>query len=174
MKTIFLVTVLLIIIGCKNQKKFEYEIKEYWGENDPEKDKILRTKYKVYSQGFDTIFYLTNYYESGKLKSKVVMKNDLLMEIDFVLDTLGRKMTFGNFKNGNGYVIRYSSFDGSPENEGLYVNGDKQGWWKNYHFTGNVIDSTFYKDGFTQYKKSKNSLNQLIETFGPMKNNLYQ
>lgn len=55
------------------------------------------------------------------------MKNDLLMEIDLVLDTLGRKMKFGNFKNGNGYVIRYCSFDGSPENEGLYVNGDKQG-----------------------------------------------
>ena len=169
-----IITIVLLLIGCRNSKKFEYEGKEYWGENHAGNDSTLHQEYKVYSQGSDTIIHFVNYYQNGKLKSKVVMKNDLLMEIEIVLDTLGKKMNFGDFKNGNGYVIEYSSDDGSPENQGLYVNGNKEGWWKIYHFTGTIMDSTFYKDGFPQFEKSDNALDELIDTFGPLKNNLYQ
>lgn len=55
------------------------------------------------------------------------MKNDLLMEIDMVLDTLGKAMNFGQFKHGNGYVIEYNSSHGSPKRKGLYINGNKEG-----------------------------------------------
>ena len=102
------------------------------------------------------------------------MKNDLLMEIETVLDTNGKKMNFGKFKNGNGYVIEYSSDDGIPENEGLYVNGNKEGWWKIYHFSGEIMDSTFYKDGFPQIERDDNSLSELLDLFGPLKNNRYR
>ncbi len=175
MKTIVIIIItLLLIIGCENPKKFEYGGKVYWGENHAGNDRTLQQEYKVYSQGSDTIIHFTNYYQNGKLKSKVVMNNDLLMEIEFVLDTRGKKMNFGNFKNGNGYVVEYSSADGLPENEGLYVDGNKQGWWKVYHYTGTIMDSTYYKDGFPQHDKSNNALDELLSSLEPMKNNLYK
>ena len=175
MKNITILTIVLFIIGCKNPEKvFEYEGKEYWGEYHAGNDTTLQVEYKVYSQGSDTLIHSTNYYQNGKLKSKVIMKNDLLMEIELVLDTLGNKINYGKFKNGNGYVIEFTSDDGSPEQEGLYVNGNKEGWWKTYHFTGTIMDSTFYKEGFPQFEKSDSGLDELLDSFGPLKNNLYQ
>ncbi|HRO75063.1 MAG TPA: hypothetical protein PLP27_02810 [Crocinitomicaceae bacterium] len=174
MKNIVTIMTIVLLVGCENSKKFEYEGKEYWSEYRAGNKTTLQQEYKVFSQGLDTIIHFTNYYQNGKLKSKVVMKNNLLMEIELVLDTLGNKMNFGNFKNGNGYVIEYSSDDSSPENEGRYVKGNKQGWWKNYHFTGTIIDSTFYKDGFPQFEKSDNVLTEVLDSFGPFKNNLYK
>lgn len=176
MKTIIKILTLVIILlsGCSPKKVFEYEGKEYWEEYQAGDTTTLQQEYKVYSHGSDTLIYFTNYYTNGKLKSKVVMKNDLLWEIKFVLDTLGKNKIFGNFKNGNGYVIEFTDDEGIPEKEGKYVNGNKEGWWKIYHFTGTIMDSTFYKEGFPQHEKSDDALDELLDIFGPLKNNLYK
>ena len=173
--TLILLALAIFMLSCSHPKKvLEYEGKEYWGEYHAGDTTTLQMEYTVYSQGSDTLIDYVNYYQNGSLKSKVTMKNDLLMEIHMVLDTLGKPMNFGQLENGNGYVIQFDSDDGSPEYEGLYVKGNKKGWWKTYHFTGSIMDSTFYKKGFPQHPPSDNSLDELLDLFGPMKNNLYR
>lgn len=169
---------ILILVCCNNPKKVILESgTEYWSENHAGDTTTLHTEYEFYSLGSDTLVQFTNYYKNGNLKSKVLMKNDLLVDIEFVLDTLGDKMNFGSIKNGNGYVIEFSDDDGAPENERLYVNGDKEGWWKNYHFNGYILDSVFYKEGYAQRAPSidtLNTLDQLLDLFDPIKNNYYR
>jgi antitoxin component YwqK of YwqJK toxin-antitoxin module len=176
MKTIMLLMIsALFMLGSCNQKKiFEYEGREYWSEFHAGNNVTLQQEYKVYSEGSDTLFYFTNYYTNGKLKSKVVMKNDLLWEVSFVLDSLGRKKSFGYLKNGNGFVTEFTDDDGQPASQGKYVNGNKEGWWKIYHYTGTIMDSTFYTEGFPKYEESNNALNELLDISEPIKNNLYK
>ncbi len=175
MKTkLFYFTLSLILIACGSSRKVLYQNKEYWGEHHAGNTQTLQLEYKAVLAGSDTISYLTNYYQNGALKSKVIMKNELLLEIEMVLDTVGNKMNYGNLKNGNGYVIQFSKDDASPEREGLYVDGNREGWWKNYHYTGYISDSTFYKNGYAQFPPSENTLEDLLDLFGPIKNNLYQ
>lgn len=166
-----------IIIGCNSRNNKEtliYTEKEYWSKHHTSKEKAIRSKYDVYSKNGDTIAYITNYYKSGALKSKVIMKNELLIDIEFVLDTLGNEINFGDLDNGTGYVIRYSSDNGVPTYEGQYIKGNKEGWWKNYHYRGYVTDSTLYIEGVPQQKKSLSNdpLRELINI--PLKDNLYE
>lgn len=169
---------ILILVCCNNPKKVILESgTEYWSEYHVGDTTTLHQEYEFYSLGEDTLVQFTNYYKNGKLKSKVIMKNHLLMDIHFVLDTIGNNMNFGKFKNGNGYVIEFDDDDGQSECEGLYVNGDKEGWWKNYHFTGYIRDSTLYKEGYAQRPPSTdtlNTLNLLLDLFGQIKNNYYK
>lgn len=176
MKIVLLILIIVVLTfsSCTQKKVFEYEGKEYWGKYHAGNTTTLHQEYKIYSQGSDTLIYFTNYYTNGKLKSKVVMKNDLLWEIKFVLDTLGKNKKFGTFKEGNGYVTEFTEYQGKPEKEGRYVNGNKEGWWKTYHFTGTIMDSTFYKEGFPKYPKSDSNVEELLELFGSLKNNLYR
>ena len=172
--TTILAVALLVLNGCSSKKVFQYEGKEYWGKHHAGNTTTIQQEYKVYTSGSDTIIHYTNYYQNGKLKSKVIIENDRLLEIELVVDTLGKPMNFGQFKNGNGYVVQYSTDDGSPEYEGQYINGNKEGWWKRYHFSGSIMDSTLYKEGFPQYDKTDNLVDELIDVFGPLKNNMYR
>lgn len=162
------------LLSCVSSKKVLLSSgQEYWSEFHAGDTTTLQTEYEVYLQGADTMLHFTNYYQTGALKSKVIMKNDLLMEISLVQDTLGNELDFGNLKDGNGYVVQYRNDGLGPDQEGLYVNGNREGWWKTYHYSGNILDSTFYKAGFPQYPEPENSLDSLLDLFGPMKNNLY-
>jgi len=166
----------LIFVSCRNSDKvFEYGGSENWGEHYAGNTNTLHQEFKVYSQGNDTLIYFTNYYPNGKMKSKVVMKNDGLWEIKFVLDTLGNKRHFGKLKNGTGYVIEFTDDLGVREHEGKYVNGNKEGWWKHYHFKGAIMDSTLYKEGYDISSQAGNTaLDVLIGPPGSMKNNYYR
>jgi len=173
-KTVILLVI--IIMGCNNSAKvFQYSRSENWGEADAGDTTTLHTEYSVYFQRDDTLVYCTNYYTNGKLKSKVHYKNDGVWQIEFVLDTLGNKKHFGKLKDGTGYVIEYRDDSGSIENKGMYVNGNKEGWWINYHFTGTIIDSTLYKEGYDISSKAGNTaLEELIGPPGALKNNGYR
>lgn len=163
-----------VLLSCVSSKKVPLSSgKEYWSEFHSGDTITLQTEYEVYIQGVDTFMHFTNYYQNGALKSKVIMKNDLLIDIHLVQDTIGNNLDFGNFKNGNGYVIQYRSDGLGPGEEGLYVNGNREGWWKTYHYTGSILDSTLYQEGFPQYQEPSNSLDTLLNLFGQMKNNLY-
>lgn len=178
MKKILLCTVLATLLaGCKTRDKiFEYAESENWEEYYAGDTTTLRQAYKVYSQGKDTWAYFTNYYPNGKLKSKVTMKNDLLWEIECVLDSLGNQKNFGSLKNGNGYVIEYTDDTGQPEKKGRYVNGNKEGWWKNYHGTGSIKDSTHFKEGvIISPLPNEATLTDLLEiTRSRLQNNYYR
>lgn len=175
MKYFLSILLLILLISCESSgRKLLYERKEYWSKKDGLPSEKLRQKYYTYLLSEDTMIYITNYYESGRYKSKVVMKNDVLYEIKDVVDTLGRKLDFGHFKNGDGYVVEFNSYDGKPDREGPYKNGNREGWWKTYHFSGVIQDSTLYKGGFPQLEKTNNSLETLLDIMGPMKNNLYE
>jgi len=166
----------LFFIGCKPPTKvFQYARTEKWSEEHAGDTNTLQTEYNVYYQGDDTLIYCTNYYTNGKLKSKVIHKNDGIWKIELVLDTLGNEKQFGKLTNGNGYVKQYNDATGMIENKGMYVNGNKEGWWKNYHFTGTIIDSILYKEGYDISSKAGNSsLEALIGPPGSLKNNLYR
>lgn len=170
------VFLMLFFVACENKsKKLLYSGSEKWNESVTGDTTTLRQHYEVYTQGEDTLIYFTNYFTTGKLKSKVIMKNDLLWEIEFVLYTLGNKKKFGKLKNGSGYVVEFTDDTDQPENSGKYINGNKEGWWMRYHFTGSVIDSTLYKDGFDISSKANNSgLELLIGDPGTNKNNYYK
>ncbi len=146
---------------------------EYWSELYAGDTTTLHTVYEVVLARADTLIYFTNYYQNGALKSKVTMKNDLLQEINLVQDTLGNKLDFGNFKNGNGYVIQFRDDGLGRDQEGLYVNGNREGWWRHYHYKGTIMDSTLYIQGVPQYPPPENALDSLLPLFGPVKNNLY-
>lgn len=118
--------------------------------------------------------YLTNYYSNGKPKSKVILKGDGLWNIAFVYDTLGKPKQFGSLKNGTGCVTQYNSEDGNPGSAGCYKDGQKEGWWKNYHFKGSILDSNLYKNGYQQVEDTENALSELMGSFGEMKNNYYE
>ena len=170
------VFLMLFFVACESKnKKLLYSGSEKWNESIAGDTTTLRQQYKVYAQGEDTLIYFTNYFTTGKLKSKVIMKNDLLWEIEFVLDTLGKKKKFGKLKNGNGYVIEFTDDTDQPEKKGKYINGNKEGWWMRYHYTGSILDSTLYKDGFDLSTKANNSaLEVLIGAPGTCKNNYYR
>lgn len=178
MKKPTLLIFLLIIIysSCEYDEQFEYEENFYWTNGDAKKEKPIECNVKVYSKGSDTIVYWTNYYRNGNMKSKVTMINDLLSNIEMVLDTNGNPLDYGSLINGSGYVIEYSRYDGAPESEGNYLNGNREGWWKKYHFTGVISDSTYYENGIAQFKNRGTMLDEILNTFtdGPIKNNLYR
>lgn len=177
MKKIFLSIIsFLIFLSCQNHKKVPLDQGiEYWNFDGGETKRTPRHKYKSYTQGEDTIIYISNYYTNGNLKSKVIFKNDGIWEILVVLDTLGKPKEFGKLKKGNGYVTSYTNDTGIPEYKGKYVNGNKEGWWKHYHFKGYIIDSIFYEKGYDKSTKQGNTaLDILIGPPDMYKNNLYE
>lgn len=165
---------ILLLVGCNRPGKLLVaEGKETWGTAHATDTTLIQQEWEVYIEGNDTLTYYTNYYTNGKLKSKVVMKNSGLWQIELVLDTLGKKQNVGSFRNGNGCVTEYRSDNGNPECEGCYVDGNKEGWWKNYQYTGSIIDSTLYKEGIIQRPTAENELDVLLDFMGPVKDNLY-
>ncbi len=166
----------LISTACTHQNKVLVSAgSENWGEHHAGDTVTLHQEFKIYAQGKDTLIYFTNYYTNGKLKSKVMMKNDLLWEIQFVMDSLGNKKKFGSLKHGNGSVIEYSDDKGEPEQKGKFIKGNREGWWINYHFTGSILDSTLYKEGYNiSSPASNNVLEKLIGSPGSVKYNYYR
>jgi len=176
MKIILVISAsILMLVCCTSSKKVILDSGvSYWGEFHAGNTTTLQTEYEFYEYGGDTIGKITHYYTNGKLKSKITMVNELLMDIEFVLDTLGNTMDFGTFENGNGYVIQFDSDDGSPEKEGNFVNGNREGWWKDYHFSGSILDSNFYINGYIQRPPSTDTLSLLLDLFGTSKYNYYR
>lgn len=77
------------------------------------------------------------------------------------MTTVGNLLDYGSVENGNGYVKKYN-FQGGLEYSGAYLNGNKEGWWKFYHYSGQVLDSILYKEGVDVTERD-------VEVFGPWK-----
>ena len=166
---------IFLFSSCSNtEKKLKSQGVDYWGESHAGDTTTIQTAWSVYFEGKDTMTYSTNYYTNGKLKSKVVYKGEGLWNIEFVLDTLGNHKPFGEFKDGTGCVTQYSFEDGNPASKGCYKNGNKEGWWLTYHYTGVISDSSLYKNGYDQRNRGDSALEGLLDLFGEMKNNLYE
>lgn len=87
-----------------------------------------------------------SYYKNGQLRARTLYTGESLMEIYCVYDTLGNKLDFGDLKNGTGYV-KVFGFEGELKCKGKYINGSREGWWKEYDFRGEFTDSIFYIQG---------------------------
>ena len=173
-KAFFLTLGIFLLFSCTNsEKRLKNKGIEYWGESRVGNTKTIQYEWSVYFEGKDTITYITNYYRNGQLKSKVTLKGGGVWNIEFVLDTLGKQIPFGHFKDGTGCVKRFNSDGGYLSEQGCYRNGDREGWWEKYHYTGKINDSTFYKNGFYQTNNSGSALNELLDVFGENKNNYY-
>lgn len=174
-RSIKLILVLFLMFSCtSSEKKLLGKGAENWSEFHAGNTTTIHTEWLVYQEGRDTMTYLTNYYSNGKPKSKVILKGDGLWNIAFVYDTLGKPKQFGSLKNGTGCVTQYNSEDGNPVSAGCYKDGQKEGWWKNYHFKGSILDSNLYKNGYQQVEDTENALSELMGSFGEMKNNYYE
>ena len=175
MKNVFFIILgIFTLFSCKHsEKNLKNQGIDYWGESRAGDTTTIKTEWSVYFEGKDTMTYITNYYRNGQLKSKVTLKSGGVLNIEFVLDTFGNQIPFGHFKNGTGCVKRFDSDLGYPIEQGCYKNGNREGWWKNYHYTGVITDSTFYKNGFYQVNKSGNALGELMDILGENKNNYY-
>jgi hypothetical protein len=173
--SINLILALFLLLSCTNtEKQLLAEGADKWSEFSAGDTSTIHTEWMVFKEGKDTMTYLTNYYANGKLKSKVLLKGDGVWNIEFVNDTLGKPKQFGKLKNGNGCVTQFNSEDGNPVSAGCYKNGQKEGWWKNFHFKGSVLDSSFYINGYEHVEDSENALTDLMGLFGEMKNNYYE
>ncbi|PHR43331.1 MAG: hypothetical protein COA32_16525 [Fluviicola sp.] len=176
--------VLASICSCHNTKtKYENPERllvlwgdEYWPKEKTGDTTTLRQSYKIYMQYPDTLLHLTSYYSNGQLKSKVLMRNEQLEEIQVVKDTSGNDLYYGDFEMGNGHVIEYSIDGGYKESEGDYVDGNREGWWYTYHYKdGDILDSTLYIEGYPQYESKEGSIEGLLDLMaGGMKFNHYR
>lgn len=174
-KSIIHILVLFVLFSCTStEKKLLGKGADNWPESYAGDSTTIHTEWISYKEGKDTMTYITNYYSNGKPKSKVILKGDGLWNIEFVNDTLGNPKHFGTLKDGTGCVTQFNSEDGNPVSAGCYQNGQKEGWWKNYHFKGSILDSSFYKNGYQHVEDTENALSELMGIFGEMKNNYYE
>jgi hypothetical protein len=102
---------------------------EYWSEEEAGDTTTIKESYKIYLQYPDTLLHLTHYYSNGQLKSKVLMRNELLEEIQVVKYTSGSDLYYVDFKMGTGHAIQYSIHGGYKKSEGDYIDGNREGWW---------------------------------------------
>ncbi|MCW5521120.1 hypothetical protein J1N09_14825 [Aureitalea sp. L0-47] len=81
----------------------------------------------------------------------------------FFREAKGDSLIVGNFKNDQlsgdyriyydltrmlvGGLIRTDTTDLKLLTQGKYLNGEREGYWKNYHLTGNLASEGYYKDG---------------------------
>lgn len=151
--TVFLHAYFLIItVGCTNNKT-EVTI-DYWKNEFGEKSNIRK---KCTFRNDQLNGYCYRYYRNGQLMSKAVYKEDHLVKIVCVFDTLGKKLNFGKLdEKGTGYVITYSDISGTREYSGYYKNGRREGWWKNYDYPSEPTDSIFYKNSHPDFMQSLN------------------
>ena len=139
---------LCLLISASGCTKTEYAT-DYWNNNLGEKENI---KIKCTFRNKKLDGYCYRFYRNGQLMSKAIYKKDHLVEIISVFDTLGRKLDFGELdEDGTGYVITYSDRFGSREHSGYYINGRREGWWKNYTYRGELTDSVFYIDSRPEF-----------------------
>ena len=158
---------LLLLVSCLHMRpSSEEELflcvrKENWGQWHAGDTTSLHFVAEVFTRGEDTIYYTTNYYPNGVVKCKARHIKDHLDKVYFVNDTLGNLLDYGSVENGNGYVKKYN-FQGNLEYSGAYLKGNKEGWWKFYHYSGEVLDSMLYKKGVDVTERD-------VEVFGPWK-----
>lgn len=137
LKCLFL---LVVISACSfNKKTVKYT---YWDEKSKAK---IRTKMETTNDIVDG--FCDRFYINGQLLSRTKYNDNRLMEIYEVYDTLGNRLNYGYLKNGTGRVVMFDDRTGTKYMEGKYVNGLRQGWWKNYSTNGFLVDSLFFKDG---------------------------
>lgn len=173
MGVFFLSAISLLNSTCSSKKEnFLFEKQENWGEWHAGDTITIHYKLTAYKRGKDTIYYTKNFYPNGTEKTKTIHINDRLFKIHFVNDTTGRPVDFGNLENGTGHVKKYD-FRGTLEYSGDYINGNKEGWWYFYHFSGEVLDSTLFRDGFDVNSNDSTLIDYLFGLPGRYRNNLY-
>jgi len=148
-----------------NNETILFESQENWGQWHAGDTTSIMYRMKATKSGDDTIYSTVYYYPNGIEKTKTVFVNDRLKSIFFVNDTNGNSYSFGGVINGTGHVKQYDH-QGTLLYSGNYENGNKEGWWYRYHFKGEIMDSTLYKDGFDICTKDSSWINDMFGVFG--------
>lgn len=149
-KILVIFSLAFIVSNCNEAKPVKYLT--YW---DAEK-RIKQSEFFVLKDEFHGIS--KGYYKNGKQKFSAIYKKGKLLEIQFIKDTLGRRLKVGSLKNGMGEVIIYDD-DGVKEAFGNYVNGLKDGKWTEYNFNGEIINFQLYAKGYAIYEDSSRIFN---------------
>ncbi|HET6992104.1 MAG TPA: toxin-antitoxin system YwqK family antitoxin, partial [Bacteroidia bacterium] len=170
--------------GLKNGKGTEYWTngnirREFKAVNDTingiEKSYDINGHLQFESRVVDGIYQGSKkfYYPNGKLWGEWQMKNGMVWNELSLVDTLGKPLDFGNFKNGNGLLINYSDScfrdfsceykdgirngkyteyypDGKVSAEFDYVDGEMNGMAKYYNEKGILIQSAQMKNGLIE------------------------
>ncbi|TNE78796.1 MAG: hypothetical protein EP332_13120 [Bacteroidetes bacterium] len=147
-----------------NNETILFETQENWGGWHAGDTTSIMSRMIATKSGDDTVYTTVYYYPNGIEKTKTVFVNDRLKSIFFVNDTNGNPYNFGGVTNGTGHVKQYDHH-GILQYSGNYQNGNKEGWWYRYHFTGEIMDSTLYKDGFDISATDSSRLNVMFGLF---------
>lgn len=87
-----------------------------------------------------------HFFSSGKINYICEYKHDRLYNIFLVKDSLGNKLDFGEFKNGNGKVRKFYE-NGKLKEVGEFKNGCRHGKWTRYSEKGDVMNITEFENG---------------------------
>jgi|SRR5690606_16212590 len=99
-----------------------------------------------HSEKNDDDYVYEDYYSNGKLRSRSKYSEEKLVEVFVAYDSIGRILDHGSIKNGEGYAIIYHE-NGIVKTKGYYSNGNRNGWWMRYDYSGRFNDSILYIDG---------------------------
>lgn len=146
-KALKILPVLIVVFACSQGKEvFQYNDKEYWSIDGKIDSTKIMDDVDIYYNGTDTLLDWKSYYINGQQRAHVKFGENRIIEIYNVYDTLGNKLDFGKLKNGNGYIYIWDR-DGYLHESGSLVEGKRDGWWRSYHYKGEVLDSSFYTQG---------------------------
>jgi antitoxin component YwqK of YwqJK toxin-antitoxin module len=142
MKLLFLLCLIgvSVLTSCGMQGNNSEEFIEYYVSEKG--DSSIR-----YICGEGDSHFCKEYYPNGQLSYEVKYIGDRLMGIIEVYDTNGVQLDYGHLVNGTGFVICYDN-NGQKERAGKYLNGNREGLWVTYGFSGDTINQDVYSNGY--------------------------
>lgn len=139
---VYLFTLILsVLFSCEQENLIKH--KTYWDNAQTKIQMEFFTKDDL--RHGETI----NYYRNGVVKNSAIYKEGKLFNVNYVQNPKGKKMNFGNFKNGNGVLIFFNN-EGKILSKGLYRNGYRDGKWIEYNFQGKINNYWNYNNGYLE------------------------
>jgi len=121
---------------------------------------------------------VVNYYKSGLKSYEYFTKDDEKDGLYISYYANGKKYETGYYKEGEKYGEWLSYFkDGALEEKYYYLSDEMIGFQNDYDVKGNINNSTYYKDNWSYYKVSFDSMSNAIDTLyyvDPVANMYYE
>jgi len=143
----------------------EYEVQDRWISGELQMKGLYSDKFLTEKNGTFTYFHkngkksnqtnyiqnkiegkYTTWFDNGQIDSEYVYENGLLKNVLAMYDKLGNKLNFGDFENGNGFIISYDK-DGKKTSKMEYKNSLFHGKYIQYDENEKVKNEYEYSLG---------------------------
>ena len=85
------------------------------------------------------------YFPDGKVQARLILKEDVFKHVEW-FNLLGERVYEADEKEGE-LLYKFFFPEGSPKIEGKFLNGQREGIWKNFNVLGKVISAEQYHSG---------------------------